>query len=451
MTDLPYPIRHPAARRIWPLEQLTAIAAFVLLLCITNRLPSIGKLTTLAWLGVVVLLMVVRRVELSATVIRWWPLLLAPLLASISFFWSDYPSISARYGFQLLLTAFAGVFLARTMTPSRFLCVFFLMALCFCALSVASGRQGFASEGAVLIGLLGSKNQMSYIGYVLLFTALGVLLDGNQHRTVRLLSPFGAALGGYIVMVTGSATAVVLSALSVPLFVGLCALHRLPPGGRIGVMAALVIIASPLVALTPEITRLMNDFLVNVLHRDPGLTGRDVLWAYADDLIARRPLLGYGFQSIWLSGSTDTQGLLQMFGQRDGRVFNFHNTYRQFAVDTGLIGMAVLIASFAVAVLAAMRQYIVRPSVATTFFFVLLLLTLCRSHTEVLVVAFAAPTLYLYAGLVYAFWRPDTGWGDEPAHAAPPRAQAYVHPGAHWANAPERHVRSTAGGSQRPR
>jgi exopolysaccharide production protein ExoQ len=201
--------------------------------------------------------------------------------------------------------------------------------------------------------------------------------------------------------------------VSVTLFIGLLTLQRLRPGGRIGAIVALVIVSSPIVALLPEISQLIDDFIVNVLRKDPGLTGRAALWARAEDLIARRPLLGYGFQAIWLGDSSDTIGLLRATGQRDGRAFNFHNTYRQFAVDTGLVGMGVLIAILVVSLLAAVRQYIVRPTVATTFFFVFLILALARSHTEVQLVAFSVFTLLFFVCLTYAFWRPTPGWNDE--------------------------------------
>lgn len=432
MTDFSYPIRSYAAQRLWPLVHLTEITVFLIVVFITNRLPSVAKISTFGWLGLLAFLFVVRRVELSAVLLRWWPLLLAPLLAFLSFIWSDYPSIPARYGFQLLLTAFAGVFLARCLSPSRMLTVLFLAMFVFCLLSVLIGRQGMSQEGLVLIGLVGSKNQMSFMGYVLLFSAFGALFDAKQHRIVRLLAPLAMALGGYIVATTVSATTLVMTVASIGLFIALCIPQRLKPGGRIGAIVGIAVVCSPLVVLIPEITQLINDFIIHVLHKDPGLTGRAALWARAEDLIAQRPVLGYGFQAIWLGNSSETLGLLRATGQLDGRVFNFHNTYRQFAVDTGLFGMVVVIATFSIATLAAARQYVMRPTVATTFFFVFLLLTLARTHTEVLLVPFSTPTVLLFICLTYAFWRPAPGWSDEAAPAQPAGFQPLPAAAAPW-------------------
>ncbi len=415
MTDVSFPNRGYSVRFL-PLRYFAEIAAFAILLLITIRLPGIGKFMTLGWLGMLGLLLLSHRIVVAKTVLGWWPVLLGPILAVLSFFWSDVPSVSGRYGLQLLLTAFTGVLLARTLSPSRFLTVLFLAMLTFCILSLVSGR----SSMGVLIGLVGSKNQMSFLAYVLAFASIGVMFDKNAPKPIRLLTLPGFLVGTFLVATTASATAYIVTFGSIGMFAGLWILHKLRPAGRVGVILAMVLVASPILLILPEINLAINDFLLNVLHKDPGLTGRDYLWNKADELIAARPLLGYGFQAFWLGDSTDAQVLLARYGQTDGRVFNFHHTYRQFAVDTGLIGMGVLIVTVVAALFAYARRYVMEPTATMTFFFAFYVLSVGRTLTEVLLVPFSAQTLLLFVCIAYAFWRPLPGWEDERQAVAPP-------------------------------
>jgi exopolysaccharide production protein ExoQ len=411
--------------RYVPLRYFTEILAFVILFCITARYPGLQKVSTLAWLGALVLLMALRRNELGYIVMRWWPLLLAPLLAVASFTWSDSASVSARYGAQLLVAAFAGMLLARAMPPSRLILVLFLSVLVICVLSILSGRTGLSEGGLVLIGLLGSKNQMSAMGYLLLFSGLAVLFEPRTGALFRLLSLPGMAIGGYVLMQTDSATGVVLSAAGVVLFVTLCVMQRLPPAGRVLTVVAALLITAPLLTIQEDVAHAVEQFMTNVLHKEPGLTGRDVLWARAMGYIEARPLLGYGYQAMWLGGTAESNSMLAQLGVTDGRTFNFHNTYLQFAVDTGLVGAGVFALTMVLGILAAARRYVIGPSVAHTFFFVFLLLTAARTITEVLLVSFGAATVLLYVCLTYAFWRPQPGWSDDPL---PHPAQPTVYP-----------------------
>lgn len=414
MTDVSFPNRSYDVR-FWPLQHFAEIATFFLLLFITIRLPAIGKLMTLGVLVMLALIVLSNRMMVGR-LLRWWPLLLAPLLAMLSFFWSDAPAVSGRYGAQFFITATAGVLIARILSPSRFLTILFLAMLTFCLLSIAFGRSSLG----VFVGLVGSKNQMSYLAYVLLFSAVGVMFDRHAPRQVRILTPIGIGLGGFFVATTASATAYMITVVSVVMFIGLTILHKLRPGGRAGLIVAAALILSPLLFILPEIEAAINDFIVNVLHKDLGLTGREYLWSRAAELIAQKPALGYGFQGFWMGGSREAVTLLREFAQTDGRVFNFHSTYYQFAVDTGLIGLAVLIVTIAAALYGYVRRYIVAPTVMMSFFFSMFALQLGRSATEVLLVPFNSGTLLFFICLTYAFWSPRSDWGPEEAPAVQP-------------------------------
>jgi exopolysaccharide production protein ExoQ len=416
MTDAAFPAPR-AQTRLWWIEHFSEIAFVLIILLITVRVPQFSKFTTAAWLGVAALLAVARRTEVALVLLRWWPLLLAPLVAAVSFIWADVPSIALKYGLQLLATAFIGVLLARCLPPSKLVTALFLAMFAFCLMSIASDRQGISTQGAVWIGLVGSKNQMAFMGYLLAFSAFATAFNPLAPRLVRLMTLPGFAVGAYVVSITASATAVLMTAGCLAVFAALLVLQRLTPAGRVGIVFAVVAVASPIALLMPEIERGVTDFIINVLHKDPGLTGRDYLWARADELIAMKPILGHGFQTFWLGNSPESVALLRTAGIADPRSFNFHNTFRQFAVDTGFLGLSVLVATLAAALLAGLRQLAVRPTLATTFCFTFLVSNMARMHTEVLLVTFSVHTVLIFVCLTYAFWRPQPGWEEDPVYA----------------------------------
>ena len=345
----------------------------------------------------------------GAVIGRWWPLLMMPIMAFLSFLWSDYPDVAGRYGFQLLLTAAIGVLIARRLTPERFAVTLFIGMLIFCVASIVNGRQGPSAEGMVLIGLTGSKNAMAMAANMLVASSIAVLFLPGLKMTLRWLAIVGLAIGIYVVAVASSATAVLMAVGSAGMFCMMCVMQKLPPSGRASVILGSLAVLIPIFFLQNEINDAIATFMRDVLHKDPTLTGRTYLWERADDLISRRPLLGYGFQAIWLSDNPDTLGILRWAGQTDGRVFNFHSTYRQIGVDLGLVGAGVLVLTILAVVVCGVRQFIVAPSVATSFAFTFFILLVSKTFTEVIMVTFSAQTLLFYACATYAFYDTTRG------------------------------------------
>jgi hypothetical protein len=99
--------------------------------------------------------------------------------------------------------------------------------------------------------------------------------------------------------------------------------------------------------------------------------------------------------------------LKRLTGIADGRTFNFHHTFRQVGVDTGLIGMAIFITTLVVVGLRGFWQLLVNPTPATSFFYAIFLLLVSRAFTDVIIGPFSIHTILLYACGVYAFWRPE--------------------------------------------
>jgi exopolysaccharide production protein ExoQ len=394
---------------------LPEIAAFLIFFMMATQIAQVGAILVLAQLGLVALLIALRGRAALDTALKWWPLLLAPILAPLSALWSDTASATFRYGAQFLATAFLGVFLARLIPPRRFMIVFMLSMFLFCIACILYGRQGVSAEGPVLIGLTGSKNQMGYASQLLILSALGVLLLKDVSQWLRWVAMAAMPLGLLVLLGVHSATALLMAIGGAAILFVLWFSERMTPGARLATLLGVSIMLVPLMLLIPEALQAWDHFLYDTLDKDPTLTGRTFLWARADELIARRPWLGYGYQAIWMGDSTETIALQRMTGITDGRTFHFHHQFRQIAVDTGLIGLAAFCGALIAVGFNGLRQLLLRPSTATSFFFIVFALMTARGFTDVIISPLNVHMLLFYAACTYAFGKPETAPAMAPA------------------------------------
>ncbi|MFC3215107.1 O-antigen ligase family protein [Novosphingobium panipatense] len=83
--------------------------------------------------------------------------------------------------------------------------------------------------------------------------------------------------------------------------------------------------------------------------KDAGLTGRGYLWYRAAFIIEDSPWLGTGYFGFWIPENPDAVGFWRYFQIRqEGTAFSFHNSYIQTIVETGYLGLAVLVMSWGV-------------------------------------------------------------------------------------------------------
>jgi exopolysaccharide production protein ExoQ len=90
-----------------------------------------------------------------------------------------------------------------------------------------------------------------------------------------------------------------------------------------------------------------------LLYGNYTLTGRTVIWDFVQSEIARRPFLGWGYQSFWLVG-LDSPSIVEAPGWVKNMPSS-HNGYLDTIVDTGYVGLAVLVA-FIVMTLHAIKR-----------------------------------------------------------------------------------------------
>lgn len=322
--------------------------------------------------------------------------LIFPAIVMLSATWSDVPTISLWYGIQLLVTIFVGILIGICATSREIVRgIYYAMAIVVIA-SLISGQTGPSAAGPVLIGITGSKDAMGFVGLTLFAAALGVATDAGQPTFSRLSTlvflPLGAGIAAGVEALS-SALAAVGFALA---FLGFLTLKRFDRWSR-WTFVVIGLIAVMFAALALAGTGFSSDRVLAAFNKDPTLTGRTTLWDWADIWISRAPLLGHGYKAFWLGDSNETASVLSMFGQTDGRVFQFHNTFREILVDLGWVGLLAFLAAALVFVYFALMNVMNFPSSTTAFFASMLLLLVARSPFESIVLVFYPYTVLFYA------------------------------------------------------
>lgn len=359
--------RNPARiNSVVPAALLSEVAVFWLMLGMwLGLLGPVAPLMMLSGAAGLVALHPGRMVFLA----RLWPLLLIGVLAMVSAIWSAEPGVSGRFGLQLLLTIGVGAILVVTCPPERLLRGLFLACALVLVLSILSGRQGQSLSGPVLIGLLGSKNEMGTLCFLLLGAAVSVGVSEAQPRALRLLSAPIAALAALYLVKAFSTGAVLGAMIFFGTLVGLVIASKLSSSAKFLLVLTVVVLAAPLWIVRDDLAEIWRHILVDVLHKDAGLTGRDYLWAHADALIGAEPLLGHGYRSTWLGHGVDTIGLLRWAGLQSGEGFSFHNSYREWLVDFGFVGAGLIVLALGVGIIRTLIRASQQGVTAAQLFF----------------------------------------------------------------------------------
>ncbi len=357
--------------------------------------PALGPLATLVQVMCLAAIMALRWRSLPAFLAAGLPLLALPLFAAASMLWSDVPGMSLRYGMQLVVTALMGIMLGRVLTLRQLLLVV-LVGLTVAGLAgLATGRTGAAEDGPVLIGLAGSKNQMGYIALAWLAAGLCVAASRGYGIALRLAGGLAAVPALFMIVQGDSATALVSAAVLAVLLGVLALASWMGRGGRLFALLATGLLAVPAVVALPEIERQAELLRTDVLQKDARLTGRTLLWEEADSLIAQAPVAGHGYKAIWLGPKG--KGLLDRNGQKDGRGFHFHDTFRELRADLGLTGLALFLLPLAYAGARAVLVVIAAIDAPRAFAVATLFTILLRIRTELVVGPFMLDTVLLWA------------------------------------------------------
>jgi exopolysaccharide production protein ExoQ len=274
--------------------------------------------------------------------------------AGASVVWAFRPESSlVRFIQQLMIvisivlpTMLAG----RTVDMIRGLFLCFAFALILNGIFVLQGSSTVVMYGAALVnigyeGYFKGKNYLGECATLALLLSVNEICYGGWRRLFGILI---AALAVALVYLSNSKTALGL-ALICPFLAAFTVLLR----KLTRVSPAIILLLIPLCfTILSSVSNLNFERISYILYGDSSLTGRTVIWDFANSEIARSPLVGWGYQSFWLvPGSpaiADAPGWVKMMP-------NAHNGYIDTKLELGYVGLALLIA-FLIATLHAVGR-----------------------------------------------------------------------------------------------
>ena len=370
-----------------------------------SKAPALSFALTLVWLAV-------RGRQALGGIARRWPLLLVPGFAVLSVVWSDYPSDTAKHAAELCLTVLGGLMLATSPAPAGavagvwgafglFMVVSFVLGKSIDMTSFTSG----ATDSA-FAGLNGMKNLFGMQAAIAVLASMFMLARSVARKSLLFLLAAGALLliELYLVWVARSAGAVIGLFIAAAAFTVTASMGPLRPTGRIIGCCMLALLALTVGVLAYAFADAVASGTMAVFHKDPTLTGRSYLWYRSNDFIHERPLLGRGFESFWVKGNTDAEGLWRYAGMDQRTAFNFHNTFIELLIHFGIVGTALTLLVFAFAFVQLFRRAILEPNTTSAFYIGFIIFELSRTPVESLMPqSFDFATVLMFGGLGYGF------------------------------------------------
>jgi exopolysaccharide production protein ExoQ len=265
-------------------------------------------------------------------------------------FWSGDPGLTLRRGMALLATTLFGLDFAVRYPIRKQLQLVTIALSAIVALSVVV-QVFFAGLVPVVdkaypnawVGLFDQKNVFAR---VIVLAAIVVLASVRRTMSgiLTAIFTFVAAVG--LIIATQSITAVVA-------LVGLILVLQFAPALRWTGRVRTLITFSAAVMVAPAIFLLVHYWalILNLLGRNGTLTGRAQLWAISLSSMELKPVLGYGYSAFWMV----SQEALRINAMLRWDVPHAHNAYIDLALELGLIGLALYVAAYIVALWRAVR------------------------------------------------------------------------------------------------
>jgi len=185
-------------------------------------------------------------------------------------------------------------------------------------------------------GYFHGKNYLGVCATVAILLSFHEMRFGGLRRVSGVFIMFVAGLLTYF---SNSKTALGLSLIA-PALATLTLIAK--KHTRLSVAVILLAIPFCYVVLSSIIPGFNLNRLSYMIYGDSTFTGRTIIWDFARLEIARKPLLGWGYQSFWLAGP-DAPSILNAPGWVK-TMPNAHNGYYDTMIELGYVGFALLMA-----------------------------------------------------------------------------------------------------------
>jgi O-antigen ligase len=260
------------------------------------------------------------------------------VFAGASVLWSVKPEFSfIRFTQQAMIVT---SIILPAMLAVRTADVMRSLFLCFALVSILNvlflpGSEEYDYMGVFhgYHGYVTDKNSLGQFAAIAFLFALREIICRGVRRVLGII----AAVTSIILLVLSSSKSSLGFALFAPFLGGV----SLIAGKRMRVSPAIVLLS---IAFCSAALSKLSGYdiygLAGLLYGDPTFSGRKFIWDFAKQEIDRRPFLGWGYQSFWLTGpdapSMHASGWIKMLPHA-------HNGYYDTMLQMGYVGLTLLV------------------------------------------------------------------------------------------------------------
>ncbi|HEY6433903.1 MAG TPA: O-antigen ligase family protein [Acetobacteraceae bacterium] len=312
-----------------------------------------------------------------------------------SFAWSINPQTTVRESFLDLVATVGWIGIATTIDPDEYLKLAarmtFLAAVASLMLLVVSPSSAIA-VGQDSMDFRGIFSQKNVLGEAMAIGAIAQLHCLSIRKKGRVFEGFCLALTMVVALMSKSATSCLV------IFVCCVAHIVIAPIRRGG--AARVLGVAVLACIIPAVVvgAAFPDSILELLGKDPTLTGRTEIWAYVINDISMKPLLGWGYEAFW---GGNNPAAIEISDAVHWTVPQAHNGLLEMLLQVGFVGSVLYLALLVRMIwlsIRCMRSYWAPLGVTTLLGCVAVILT--GVSEAVLLAPFEASTgLFVVTGL----------------------------------------------------
>ena len=277
-----------------------------------------------------------RRIVLQNVRFLKGPLPLA-LLVLLSTFWSIDPNFTGRRSFALFCTTIFGYYLGSRFDTEELLGLYVraleVMVLLSIAVVVLLPSYGISHgvHSGDWKGAFYHKNRAGEL-MALAFITFTVAMPTRMAPFRR----WGLAALSLLLLFKSTASSALVGAAAVIAVQAVWNFMMVRRKAIVGIVLA----GYPLALAFILVSRSFSNAVFGLLGKDSSFTGRDLVWAGVLHGIARKPLLGYGFQAFWL----EKGGNLVLIQEKTSFVpVHAHNGYLNLLLHVGIIGMILFL------------------------------------------------------------------------------------------------------------
>jgi exopolysaccharide production protein ExoQ len=318
------------------------LGCLVLLSFLLNE--AVGSVPLYLALGVVCVVTTLQAPKtLRALTVAGLAPWLVPLLALVSTAWSEEHGLTLRLSLELIATVAMALVVADKLDPDAAILAVFVTTglLCIASLGVHNVQYDGMTGRVTWAGIYHNKNSLCTCAATLALASAYVAVSRRYGQLLRSVGIAGIFFGLAMAVLARAVATIAACVVALMCFWMLYLAYRAPPRHRTAYFEFTAIALIVGAALGAMLVLSNADLLLGLVGKDATLTGRTLLWAYANRFSEEHPILGVGYQAFWVQGHSEAEALWGSFHIQSRGGFSFHSIYNATLIELGYTGIVL--------------------------------------------------------------------------------------------------------------